>query len=355
MAARPETDLVKYTVLDAAPDSAHSLVLGLVPPGSRVLEFGCATGYVSAELTERLGCTVTGVEISEAAADEARRHCERVIVGDAEQLDLPALVGEERFDVILFADVLEHLRAPAAVLARVRGLLTDDGAIVASIPNVAHGSVRVALLGGEWRYRPLGLLDDSHLRFFTRDGVQELFETQGYAITHWLRRHQPIEDTEMGVRVPPALEPHLAGHPEVTTYQFIVRAVATEPARLVGELRRELVAAHERSTYLETVQAELRAVLAPLQTVAAEVEQHREHLGALAKDLATATAHQTELRALLRDAHTRLLERDGEMYALQAKLGDAQWEATNVKSTRVWRLAERYWRIRDLLRRKGPR
>ena len=95
-----------------------------------------------------------------AAAAEAERFCERVVVGDAETLPLDEHLGDERFDAVLFADVLEHLRNPAAMLRRVRPFVVDEGAIVASIPNVAHVSVRLALLAGEFRYRDMGLLDD---------------------------------------------------------------------------------------------------------------------------------------------------------------------------------------------------
>src|SRR5215813_5876346 len=187
----------KYTHFDAAPHSTHSLIVSLVPARSRVLEFGCATGYMSEALKTRLDCRVTGVELSPEAGVLARNHCERVIIGDAETLDLGQLFANERFDVILFADVLEHLREPDATLLRVSPLLADEGAIIASIPNIAHGSVRLSLLHGEFRYRDKGLLDNTHLRFFTRDSVQDLFEETGHIITHWLRKRMEINRTEI--------------------------------------------------------------------------------------------------------------------------------------------------------------
>src|SRR5947209_17867704 len=85
-------DVGKYTRLDPDPGSSHSLVAALVPRGVRVLEFGCATGYMSRLLTEGLGCAVTGVELFPAAAELARPHCRRVIVGDVETMDLAAAV-----------------------------------------------------------------------------------------------------------------------------------------------------------------------------------------------------------------------------------------------------------------------
>ena len=183
----------EYTTYDDSPGSTHNLVVGLVERGSRVLEFGCASGYMSRVLRDRLGATVVGVELRAEAAEEAALHCERVIVGDAEELDLETELGGERFDAILFADVLEHLRDPAAVLRRVRPFVAEGGVVAASIPNVAHASVRLALLSGSFRYREQGLLDESHLRFFTREGVQDLFEGAGYVITEWLRRRLELE------------------------------------------------------------------------------------------------------------------------------------------------------------------
>src|SRR5881296_186932 len=99
----------KYTEFDAEPGSSHNLIVGLVPPGASVLEFGCATGYMSEVLKTRLGCSVVGIEISSDAGELARAHCSQVIVGDAELLDFHRLFGDQRFDVVIFADVLEHL------------------------------------------------------------------------------------------------------------------------------------------------------------------------------------------------------------------------------------------------------
>jgi 2-polyprenyl-3-methyl-5-hydroxy-6-metoxy-1,4-benzoquinol methylase len=233
----------KYSRFEVAPDSTHNLVVSLVPPGARVLEFGCATGYMSAVLRGRLGCSVTGIELRPEAAELARPHCERVIVGDAERLDLTQVLGATRFDAIVFADVLEHLREPGVLLSRLPPFLAEGGAVVASIPNIAHGSVRLALLNGEFRYRATGLLDNTHLRFFTRESVEELFEQAGYAITRWLRRRMDIGRTELGLPerdIPDAVWQWLATDPEATTYQFVVRAAPrSEAAEAIYRLRGE--------------------------------------------------------------------------------------------------------------------
>jgi 2-polyprenyl-3-methyl-5-hydroxy-6-metoxy-1,4-benzoquinol methylase len=273
----------KYDKLDDSPGSTHNLVLGLVEPGSRVLEFGCATGYMTQALRERLGATVVGVELDAEAARLAEERADRVLVGDAEMLDLEAELGTDRFDAILFADVLEHLRDPAALLRRVRPFVAEGGVVVASIPNVAHASVRLALLGGSFRYREQGLLDETHLRFFTREGIQDLFESSGYLITQWLRRRIDVEETEIAVprSVPEEARAWATGDPEATTYQFVLCAVPSETApqllawrTKLGEARTELERLQPLAAEAEILRAELEE-LRPLRGAAHELETLR--------------------------------------------------------------------------------
>jgi GT2 family glycosyltransferase/2-polyprenyl-3-methyl-5-hydroxy-6-metoxy-1,4-benzoquinol methylase len=284
----------KYSVFDDAPGSTHNLVVELVPSGANVLEFGCATGYMSAVLRKRLGCHVTGIEIDPAAAELARSRAERVIVGDAEQLDYELELGDERFEVILFADVLEHLREPSAVLRRVRPLLATGGSIVASIPNVAHGSVRLALVGGDFRYTPTGLLDESHLRFFTQESLLALFEEAGYVIVDWQHRRAAIDQTEVAapeVPLPLAVREHIESDPVATTYQFVVRARRAEELAQVHSVRAELGA--------------LRAEIEGRDAAIRALKEHLAHRTAAAMEAARQAAeHDTiegELRALVRD------------------------------------------------------
>ena len=232
----------KYTRFDESPGSTHNLVVDLVPEGSSVLEFGSATGYMTEVLTERRRARVTGLEIDPSAAAKASAHAERMIVGDAEELDLDAELGDERFDAVLFADVLEHLRDPAAVLRRIRPFVAEGGVVIASIPNVAHISVRLALLGGEFRYRETGLLDDTHLRFFTRASIVDLFESSGFVVSTWLRRRIDLDDAEVRPHadVSREVERVLRADPEATTYQFVVAAVPSDAASQLADLRAKL-------------------------------------------------------------------------------------------------------------------
>src|SRR5438874_922 len=150
-----------HVEIDVDSNSTHANILRLVGTRKRVLELGCATGHMSRILADR-ACDVTAIELDAQAAERASAYCERVIVGDLDQLDFEQELGAERFDVAIAADVLEHLKDPSAVLRSVRNYLRPDGYVVASIPNIAHMSIRLALLSGRFPYSETGLLDRTH-------------------------------------------------------------------------------------------------------------------------------------------------------------------------------------------------
>ena len=164
----------------ADPNSAWSLIVARVPPRSRVLEIGCAEGYMSAYLRREKRCAVTAVEVCPQAAEAARKHCERVVVGDVEGTALAEVGGG--YDVVLCADVLEHLRHPGRVLRSLAARLNPRGRALVSVPNVAHWDVRRLILAGRFEYDRSGLLDDTHLRFFTRETAGRLLEGAGLRV-----------------------------------------------------------------------------------------------------------------------------------------------------------------------------
>ncbi|MEO6457026.1 MAG: class I SAM-dependent methyltransferase, partial [Chloroflexia bacterium] len=127
-------------------NSSHGKMLSMAPPGSRVLETGCANGRFSRVLVEH-DCRVVGVELDEGAASDAAQFCEQVIVGNLEATEIQQQIPDG-FDLILFGDVLEHLAEPWNVLQALRPKLKPGGCIVISIPNVAHWDVRIGLLAG---------------------------------------------------------------------------------------------------------------------------------------------------------------------------------------------------------------
>ena len=161
---------------------SHALLLAAAPGGARVLDVGCAEGYLARALAER-GCTVVGVEFDPQAAEVARDACERVVVGDVEDPAVRELI-DGPFDRVLFGDVLEHLRDPEAVLRWAATLLGADGRAVVSLPNVAHWTARRELLRGRFPQDDHGLFDRTHLRWFTRSTARALVERAGLAVEH---------------------------------------------------------------------------------------------------------------------------------------------------------------------------
>jgi len=191
-------------------------------PPARVLEVGCALGATGGYLKATHGCAVVGVEIDERMAEVARTQLDSVHVGDLNRTSLPELVGPERFDLILLGDVLEHLVDPWAALAHCRALLSDSGRIVASLPNISHVSTLASLIFTQrWPYRDRGLHDRTHLRFFTRKNLLELYASAGLEIEAEQRNLRLIDPVASINVLAKAFDfPPLRGY---FTYQYLHR------------------------------------------------------------------------------------------------------------------------------------
>jgi 2-polyprenyl-3-methyl-5-hydroxy-6-metoxy-1,4-benzoquinol methylase len=201
--------------------SARADVLSLVPSGARrVLDVGCGAGRLGQELKESTDVEVVGIELNPEVARSAAAFLDRVICASGEYIDVEEL--DPPFDCIIFADVLEHLVSPWATLRRFVDCLTPEGRIVASLPNVAHWGVIAGLLRGRWDYQDRGLLDRTHLRFFTRRSVADLFAQAGLVIERWERNYRLLEADRRYAR----LARWLARGPlrDLITFQYLVVA-----------------------------------------------------------------------------------------------------------------------------------
>ena len=214
-------------------DSPHAQLIRLTGRNKEVLEVGPATGYVTKVLQQR-GCRVSCIENDPEAAQIAAEFSERMIVANVETVDFATAFAEQRFDVVTFGDVLEHLVDPLGVLIRVKEILNEGAYIVASVPNVGHSSVRLALLKGRFEYTEKGLLDRTHLRFFTQDSLANLFNEAGYEVRTWRRIILDPFSTEVEVHegdYPGWLTEAARSDPQGITYQFVVRAYPLRGAR----------------------------------------------------------------------------------------------------------------------------
>lgn len=165
-------------------NNARREIIPLLPSRSgRLLDIGCGEGVTSAWLKARQYCTwICGVELFPAAAAIARTRLDVVYEGNIEHMELPLEPGS--IDLILCLDVLEHLVDPWTVLSRLAPLLSPGGTIIASIPNIRCLKVVAPLLVlGRWDYHDAGILDRTHLRFFTRRSAMRLLQPPGLDIT----------------------------------------------------------------------------------------------------------------------------------------------------------------------------
>ena len=157
-------------------------MLGFIPrQAARLLEVGCGEGQFGRRLKEGSQREVWGVEIAAAAARVAEQQLDRVLSGDISALidDLPA----SYFDVVVFNDVLEHLIDPEDILARIKPHLSERGVVVSSIPNIRFFPIfHDLLVHGRWEYEESGILDRTHLRFFTIESIRAMYERLGYEV-----------------------------------------------------------------------------------------------------------------------------------------------------------------------------
>ncbi|MBC7405486.1 MAG: class I SAM-dependent methyltransferase [Cytophaga sp.] len=157
-------------------------MLQFIPPtATRLLEVGCGRGGFIGALKRQRDVFAVGIEPFEAAAEEARQHFDRLHTTSFEEA-LNALKGEQ-FDCIVFNDVLEHLLNPWELLHAIRSNLAPGGCIVASIPNIRYWPIlRDLMVSGNWIYSDHGVLDRTHLRFFTHKSMKKMFEQAGYDV-----------------------------------------------------------------------------------------------------------------------------------------------------------------------------
>jgi len=184
-------------------NNAHTLCLNNIKPNSKVLDIGCAVGALGDYLVRHKQCEVVGVDIDKTSLEKART---KNVYSELYELDLNAFQNQldkykGYFDYILLADVIEHVYNPEMLITSLKPLLKQNGAFIFSIPNIAHGSIKLDLLGNSFNYTEIGLLDKTHIRFFTLQSILEFFKKLGLKIENIDRVYNSFDNTNINLKL----------------------------------------------------------------------------------------------------------------------------------------------------------
>ncbi len=230
----------KQNIEDLDGNTSHIQILAKIPDGSRVLDVGCACGDLGAYLFRHKNCVVYGLEydqesIAEARKTEAYVHIEQVDLNAFETLP-PTLPGP--FDRIVFGDVLEHLSQPERVLRRLLPFLGKEGRVVVSLPNIAHGSIATQILINKFEYMDYGILDKTHVRYFTGESIAALSAALGLKILSATRTIWDLPGLHPLIPeyvLPPSVVRYIADNRHAYVLQYVFEAAPSELAPAVLE------------------------------------------------------------------------------------------------------------------------
>jgi 2-polyprenyl-3-methyl-5-hydroxy-6-metoxy-1,4-benzoquinol methylase len=189
---------------------------------SEVLEIGSGSGNLTKYMKDELQCKVTCIERSPEMAEAGKAHAYQMIVADVETDQWENSI-DKKFDCIMLADVLEHLRNPAALIKRLSAFLKQNGIMITSIPNIGHNAIILGLKDGKFEYRETGLLDNTHVHFMTRKSIRSLFEDNGFFLQNEESKQIRPCDTEFEYYYcqNPIMSLSLIHRPDAHIYRYI--------------------------------------------------------------------------------------------------------------------------------------
>ncbi len=223
--------------VDTSSETGPASVVRMVGQNKRVVEIGCGPGSITKILATQGQCKVSGLEIDDEAIEKAKPYCELIFKADLNSSDWPRLLDDfERFDVVLAADVLEHLYDPWAALQHMATLINPDGYLVISLPHIGHAAVLGCLMNGDFDYHDWGLLDRTHIRFFCLKNMEDLFAQAKLKIVDvsYVIKH-PAETEFVGswTKLSSEVQKALMSSKHAGVYQVVIKAV---PLNYPGEV-----------------------------------------------------------------------------------------------------------------------
>ena len=244
---------------DLYEESTLAWIGNIITPLSSVLEFGAANGRLTKFLSEKKQCNVDIVEIDSISGAEAQKYARRAWIG-SEDGDIEKyhwINNETQYDYIVFADVLENLLHPEEALKRCGGVLKSTGRILVSLPNISHNSIIIELLNDRFNYTPIGLLDNTHFKFFTRQSFLQMAEQTGWAVVGEKAKYVRVGENEIKNSyqdVPKEIFKYLVNRDSGNAYQYLF-TLAHSSEYLMGNCERTVLLDAE-SHYLLRVQYE---------------------------------------------------------------------------------------------------
>jgi len=338
------------------PNSCYALELKLIGQNKTVLEVGPATGYIT-RILKSFGNRVYCVEIDDEAAKEAEKYCDKIVVGDIEELDLDYYFKAEQFDVILFGDVLEHLRWPKKVLEKVKKYLKPDGYIVASIPNISHGDIILSLICGKFEYKSMGLLDETHLRFFTLENIFKMFRESGYKIAEVYSTKVKVGYSEFGdivKKVPAPIVNFVKKLPYSNVYQFVVKAHHAEYPAEEAEIEEIPVSSIPIDEIVELqrkvleYEKELRDLKISIEFKEEKIKDLKDRLERLEAELRQKDEENTRLRE-------KISAKDEQIRKLTEDVMRLSSELESIKSSVTWRTVMKWHSLIERIAPLGTR
>jgi SAM-dependent methyltransferase len=358
---------LKYTYeFDPAAENDTAASIGRLAllGGPRVLDIGSGPAWVSRYLASEHGRDVTCLDYDVEALTSLHGTELTAIEADLELDGWDAELAGQQFDVAIVADVLEHLRQPGRVLEHLlsASLLRPDGLLVISVPNASHQSVVSELLLGDFRYTETGILDETHVRWFTLDSLTRLLERSGFVVDRVERTRRMLEHTpsaERALALPAELRQQLVElNDESLTYQFVVLARPDTAARRMsaereafeaerrawhlerGDLIRDRrVLQHEVERFADLLRSEREAMSADSANGAAELRHLTNQISSLQAHLAASDAEIETLRARVTKWRTAAQSRGEklEFYRNSRGMRTAERVVRKARSIRGWR------------------
>lgn len=228
------------------PNNTQKIILDELTKNSKVLDIGCAQGFLGECLNKELGCEVVGIDYLESYIYESKK---RDSYKELLQIDLNFLADELNkylgyFDYIILADVLEHLYNPKKLLKQIQKLLNSNGRIVISIPNISHGSILLNLINNRFKYTQTGLLDNTHIRFYDLYSFIDILSEENLEILSLNSSTAIPTETEQDVNIdsiPYSVIKFLGNKPHIYCYQYILKVKINQDTSQLNCINKEKV------------------------------------------------------------------------------------------------------------------